>query len=369
MSKVCIVSPLAYPLLMNEASIKSAGGAEAQLTVIGQGLFERDFNVSFIVDDFGQDVICKKNNLTLYKVPFRYMGGNNLYLIQSWLLLFKQLILIKPDVILIKLPRHLLFPIGLYRKIFNKRLVFIGQIDHDINLNEIKKIEGRLNCFLYKCGIKMVDYVVAQNIKQRDGFRNQFGLNSEIIKSIVTLPEDRNIKKEKYILWVGNSLSKKQPGLFVELAKLLPEYKFVMIMSSAEGGLHDEIKSQSTSVNNLEYLGFVPFSEISQYFKKAHLFVSTSLREGFPNTFLQSWQYGTPVISLNIDPDNVIFDHKLGFISHDIQQMMLDIKVMFSDTNKYIEYSNNTKAYVEKYHEKNAIINAFENVFNQILPE
>ena len=39
---------------------------------------------------------------------------------------------------------------------------------------------------------------------------------------------------------------------------------------------------------------------------KSKILINTSSFEGFPNTFVQAWANGVPVISLKVDPDNII---------------------------------------------------------------
>ena len=50
--KICIISPSSYPLLVGDKNITSAGGAEAQLSVIGNGFADRGFEVHYIVDEY-----------------------------------------------------------------------------------------------------------------------------------------------------------------------------------------------------------------------------------------------------------------------------------------------------------------------------
>jgi len=52
--------------------------------------------------------------------------------------------------------------------------------------------------------------------------------------------------------------------------------------------------------------------EIHDYYRDAHCLVSTSAHEGFPNTFLEAWRVGTPVVSLAVDPARIAREEALG---------------------------------------------------------
>ena len=47
----------------------------------------------------------------------------------------------------------------------------------------------------------------------------------------------------------------------------------------------------------------------------ASLLLSTSDGEGFPSVFLEAWAAGTPVVSIQIDPDHKIRDGELGVVA------------------------------------------------------
>lgn len=362
---VCVICPSLYPLLDKSIDLKLAGGAEAQLKTIGTLLQTKGHKVDFIVDDFGQKTIQKFDGITVHKVPFKYLGGSNLNIISSWIALLWTLYRIKADFHLLKLPRHLVFPIGWFCRIFRKKFLFIGQIDTDVDLEFIRKSENSLSFFFYKAGMKLVNYTIAQNEIQRDGFVRVFGKKSAVIKNILTLPPADNIQKDNSILWVGNSSTKKQPELFVELAQKLPQYQFKMIMSQSQERQDDSfIRDQVACLSNFDYVGFVPFRKIMPYYQRAGLFVSTSLREGFPNTFLQSWQFRTPVVSLGIDPDGVISRYDLGIVCYDIEELSEKISLIMDDRKLREKMGGNALTYVENFHSKEVVYTQYKRIFD-----
>jgi glycosyltransferase involved in cell wall biosynthesis len=116
------------------------------------------------------------------------------------------------------------------------------------------------------------------------------------------------------VLWVSSMQKLKRPELFLELAKAIPSVRFQMIGGSGGSkNFYEQIEETASKMPNLDFVGFVPYHKIDQYFDKAAIFVNTSVFEGFPNTFLQAWGRYAPVVSLNVDPDEIICKYKLGF--------------------------------------------------------
>ena len=341
--RICIISPLCYPLLCNDGKIESAGGAEAQLLTLGMGLSEMGNDVHYIVGNFGQPKKIKIKDTTVHKADFRYLGGSNFFIIIDWIKLFFTFYMIDADVYLMKLPKDLILLVGLYCKIFNKKLVYVGQSDKDTHLPFIFKTQNKISVFFYAMGLAFVDNVFSQNKSQFIGF-TKLGCKCKIIPNVITLQKSDESKAD-YILWVGNSSKNKQPEKFLELAEKFPNYSFKMIMAPCKQGQSDgHIKEFAEKNKNFEYIGFIPFSKIHKYFSGACIFVNTSLKEGFPNVFIQSWQYKTPVISLNIDPDGVIREYDMGMCSGSFDRLCSDLSNMMK--NKYLRKIKGENAYL-----------------------
>jgi glycosyltransferase involved in cell wall biosynthesis len=357
--KLCFISPGAYPVL--DSSIGGGfGGAEAQLCTIGKELSKHGHEVHYIVDDYGQEENLVIENLFIHKAALRYLGGSNKYVVPDWWKIVRTIGTIRADYYFIKVPQHLLLLMGIYCFFARSKMVFIGQKDSDFDEASYRKKEGAIGWWMYRIGLMLADTVVAQTDYQRKGFRDVFKKNAIVIRNVLTLGHDNIARKENYVLWVGNSSDDKQPRLVPELARQLPDVRFRMIMSGGNHDPNDEyVREQAESIENLEYLGQVPFSSISEHYKGARLFISTSLCEGFPNTFLQSWQYRLPVISLNVDPDDVIKTNNLGRVSGTITKMKDDINELYNNVAVCDSLGKNAEAYAYKYHSLEVVTSAY----------
>lgn len=358
--RICFISPSAYPLLDTSFGGGWSGGAETQLVTIGHELSRAGLDVHFIVDDYGQPEHVELGGLTAHRATFRYMGGSKLYLLPDWWRIFRLLHSIRADYHLIKVPPHLLSLLGLYCRLHGAKLIFIGQKDSDLDEKRIRQREGAPGWWLYRAGIAMVDVVAAQTEAQQTGFQNLFGKKVVVIRNVMTLEKENECNKEDYVLWVGNNNDDKQAQLVPELARALPEVKFRMIMALASTRTGDSfVRDQLGELPNLEYMGTVPFSEIADHYKRARLFISTSRCEGFPNTFLQSWQYHTPVVSLMVDPDGVIVRHNLGRVSGTLENMVHDILELHGDAEQRDTLGENAHRYAYEYHSLDSAVQGY----------
>jgi glycosyltransferase involved in cell wall biosynthesis len=188
---------------------------------------------------------------------------------------------------------------------------------------------------------------------------------------VVFLPEGRAKKDaQPTVLWVGTLKEEvKKPDIFLELAKAIPNAKFQMIGGPllGEQQYYEKIRESASKISNLEFVGFVPYPEIDYYFEKAWIFVNTSPTEGFPNTFLQAWVGYTPVVSLNVDPDEIICEYKLGFHSRTFEQMVEDVKLLLEDENIREDMGMNGRKYVEQEHDIKVIIKEYEKLFYSLM--
>jgi glycosyltransferase involved in cell wall biosynthesis len=204
---------------------------------------------------------------------------------------------------------------------------------------------------------------VAQNQRQAAGFTEVFNKPTVLIRNAVPGEVTPAGKDKSFVLWVGRNLDKKRPELFVELARKLPEYSFVMIMAPSIRRDDREYRDYSKSLPNFEYKGFLPFHEADAYFDQAKLLVSTSEREGFPNVFLQAWQALCPVVSLQVDPDQVIDRFDLGRVSRDFDEMVNHVRSLMDNDELRNRLARNGVNYINRYHSLSAVVDDYEALF------
>ena len=111
------------------------------------------------------------------------------------------------------------------------------------------------------------------------------------------------------ILWLARVAPVKQPRLFVEVARLCPEFTFVMC---GDGSELEDIMLIAPS--NLKIMGMV---DPAEYLAAADVFVSTSANEGIPYSILEAQAAGIPVVAVDRGAiSELIEDGVNGFLTN-----------------------------------------------------
>lgn len=365
--KICFFSPGAYSYL-SQKNTGTAGGAELQQALFAKELAKKGFDISFIVDDYGQENIEVQNEIKIFKSPVnRYTKVTDFpsRIYHFWRVLGK----VDADIYYQMAAMAETGIIAFFCAMKKKKFVYgvASDIEVDGTFDKRAKFYERT---LYNFGVKRAERVIVQSEYQHNLLKKKFGLDSTIIKN--PYPLDEYLEKKKLnppvVLWVGTIKPEwKQPALFLKLAKAIPDTKFQMVGGSGNNRqFYDEIKKEAEQIPNLEFTGFVPYPEINNYFNSASILVNTSTVEGFSNTFLQAWAGYTPVVSLAADPDEIICKHKLGFHSRTFNQMIDDVKTLLKDEKLRVKMGQNGRKYVEIEHNISKAVENYIKVFDTL---
>lgn len=119
-----------------------------------------------------------------------------------------------------------------------------------------------------------------------------------------------------------------------------------------------EVGREAGGIPNLEFAGPVPYHDVGGMFESARLLVNTSEIEGFPNTYLQAWARGVPVVTF-LDPDGVIAREQLGRVVANEDEMRRAVAELSSDEGGWQAVSARCRAYVEREFGEETVMAAY----------
>lgn len=367
-AKICFYALNTYPLLSGK-NLGFTNGAELQQVLIGKELAKKGYDVSFVVFDHGQKPFEIIDGIKIYKaVPKGYVLSGIKSFYHAFKSVWNALKQANADIYYQRCAGRDTGFIALFCLLKRRKFVYGLASDKDVDGTFTKdaKLYERI---LYKFGLKLSDYIIAQSEYQRELLKTDYNLDSIVIKNPYPIEKVERSKSEPpIVLWVGTIKPEwKQPKLFLKLAKKIPDAKFQMVGgASANKQFYDKIKEEAERIPNLEFVGFVPYPDVNKYFENASILVNTSSVEGFSNTFLQAWVAHTPVVSLNVDPDEIICKYKLGFHSKRFEQMVEDVKTLLKDETLREERGMNGRKYVEREHDIKKIVKKYIRLFEEI---
>ena len=355
-NSICFVAQAVYSLFRETPAHRIIGGAELQQKFIGLELKSKGYDVSYLSHDYGQGEVEIVDDITFHRTfaPRDGVFGVRFFyprLFRIWRALKKA----DADIYYSRCAGMLPGIVALFCKVHGKKCVYGAANEYDFLPNQLKLLGLRDNA-LYRYGLRNSNGIVVQSNVQRDLLRKHFGLPAIVIRNFwPTISPTSVSSPKKHILWVANFRRQKRPQQFVELARRFPMERFVMIGGpGSDENLYKEMRATASKIENLAFLGFQSFQDTERRFDESKVYVSTSEHEGFPNTFLQAWQRGLPVISY-VDPDNVIEANKLGMRVGSFQELVDALRLTLSgpgfDSNAIKQYflSNHSSQLVDQY--------------------
>jgi len=366
MRSICFNLLDAHALLV-PGSARAYGGAEVRGTTIAKELAARGIETTIVVREDAATLNITAGNLTLRSHGYYGTKGmpaaTKLRLSLKYALSYRRMQISKDQFYkwypyieadaeyyaafeITELTKQL---VQFCKQFHKKFLLFIasdGELSFEKETASAMATRKELAAFV----VGQAAQVFVQNAYQQTKLGYYFGKEGVQINNPLPLGiEQVPVKQEQRscILWVGKSSAAKQPMQFVELAKAFPNEQFVMVMNHNQAALHESVRQALPA--NVTFYESLPFAELNQVFNRSKWFVSTSLYEGFPNTFLQAGYFSVPVISLHVNPNEFISRYACGVYCGGSEAAM---KAAIQDTTPgtHALWSDNIKQYVQTHH-------------------
>jgi glycosyltransferase involved in cell wall biosynthesis len=347
--RLCIVNPFQH-----------GGGAEYQISCLVDVPAILDvFDVYYLARHV--DASIAHPHYQLVKIGSSHNAPRFGYLMDA-LPLHRALAQIRPDTIYQRVAGGYTGISAWYARRNGSRLIW--HIAHDSDVSPDRSFYGRnpIRGYLEKASveyaIRRAGSIVAQTRDQSQAMANNYGRSADIIiPNFHPFPaEDIDKSGPLTVVWVANLKPMKRPDAFVRLAarlQHLPEVRFVMVGSPAESENSQWVKTLMQAIAaapNLEYVGRLPQDQVNQLLARSHLFVNTSDQEGFPNTFIQSWMRGVPVVSLSVNPDNILNAEQVGSFAGSEGRLADEVAAFLTDKDKLAMYSRRVVEYAQERH-------------------
>lgn len=330
------------------------GGAELQLVFLARALADiPGVTVRFITRGQGPPESFLSDRIHVHKLAYRRCRYTR-SLLGLWDC-YRACMLLPTDVFIQRGGGFETGIAGLASQISCKPFLFMTSSTWDVDgTHETQR--GSLYGKVYMSGLRRSTAIVTQTQYQHDLLLQRYGKNSIVLRSAHPMPGSIPPEKEG-VIWVGRCEPCKNPERFVDLAENLPGIPCTMVCPAANlPDLFNRIASRAASVPNLDFLPGVSFEETEALFARHRLMVNTSTQEGYPNTFVQAFKWGLPVVSTLFDPDGLLESKKLGFLTGDcLKTMAARILSLLNDPVLWKEYSNRVRSFALENHDVTAI--------------
>ncbi len=368
---VCFVGFSNLAVLAPEVDPSGASGEPLQHTLLATALARRGYRVSMVVLDHGQPDGAVWEGVQTFKA---YALGAGLPVLRfvhpRWTGLVSALSRADADVYYSSCAGGLVGQIGMFCASRGKRFVFRTASDADCKPDALISMGRwyRRDKWLYERGLRRATSVLVQSVHQQELMRRNFGIDSSIAGLVVEPGSSEREFGERDIdaLWVSNMRSVKRPDVLLSVADQLPHVSFHMVGGTVPGGqqFFETVEAQAADRGNVTFHGAVAYRDTGALYSRARVFVNTSDIEGFPNTYLQAWSSGTPVVAF-FDPDGVIAREGLGATVRTPQEMCEAVRRLTSDESEWQATRQRCLAFIERHYSEDVVLQPYLQTFRR----
>ena len=331
-------------------------------------LAARGHRITMLMYDEGQssdEVIDKVQIIKLYRRDEGLPGLRFFH--PRWTGLLKGLARANADAYYHNTAEYVTGQVALWCRWRQKRFVF--SIAHDANcdprLPNLARLRERL---LYRYGLLHADRVISQTLKQQRMLVDAFNVPSTVIPMPCPLPRHPFVGRADRpnpprVLWVGRITAYKRLEMLLDIAQQAPELMFDIAGVSSEGSDYGRrVAARAAAMPNVVMHGRVPRDRIPELYRRALCLCCTATQEGFPNTFLEAWSEGTPLVT-TFDPDHLVAQHGLGGVGANAGELLEAIRRLGGSTDAWATASENARRHFLTTYDPEVVMPQFERVF------
>ncbi len=367
--RICFVAHNVYGALAGKDT-GHIGGIEQQQSLMARWLAKRGYQVSMIAWDEGQEDGVEIHGVRVFKMCAKDSGLKGLrFFWPKWTSLRRAMRRANADIYYYNCGDLGLGQVVMWCHRHGRKCVYsvASNPDCDPKLPVLKPLRERI---LYRFGLKRVDSLIVQTQYQQQMLLEGFGITSTVIpmpcerpsNNEKILPETAN-EESVNVLWIGRISKEKRFEWLLDVAVKCPQIIFNVIgAANTESDYASNLTKRASGIRNVKMHGRIPHQEMSKYYRSSKILCCTSAYEGFPNTFLEAWSVGIPVVS-TFDPDDVIQKKGLGTVVYNLEEIVSGLKEFIQSRETWQRASKAAKQYYMENHAIDVSLPRFERLF------
>ena len=216
-------------------------------------------------------------------------------------------------------------------------------------------------------GMRNSEIIVNQTLDQKESTAHHLKKNGIVIPNYFPfLPKKE--KKENLILWMSSISVNKQPELFFKLIRNidLQSWQATLVGSTANESYSEFILDKCRELS-IDFPGKIEFQDSYKIYQKAKLYINTSKNkaDGLPNSFIQSWLAGIPVLSLNHNPNSWLEKYKIGYcFNGDFDKLKEKVQYLINNPSIISKMGKNAEKFAKEKFTSKKIIEKYISIFN-----
>ncbi|MBI5863419.1 MAG: glycosyltransferase family 4 protein [Planctomycetes bacterium] len=365
--KLCVVSHFAYGALSAGGTGRLVGGVEWQTSLTARWMAARGHAVSILTWDEGQSDDEVIAGVRVIKICRRDRGLPGLrFFHPRWSGLVRAMKIADADVYYHNCGEYVTGQVAAWCRLHKRAFVYSVASDPDCDprLPEMKTLRERV---LYRYGLRHASRIIVQTARQQEMLRIGFGLDSQVIPMPCVGPAADSPPAPHSgpprVAWVGRIVPLKRLEWLLDIAERLPDVRFDVVgPPDPETDYTRGLFERGRKMANVTMHGRVDRSRMPDIYRAASLLCCTSEFEGFPNTFLEAFSHGVPVVT-TIDPDGVVAKHGLGAVADDVAALAAAIDRFAKSSDEWKRASDAARRYFAGNHALEVVMPRFEQAF------
>jgi glycosyltransferase involved in cell wall biosynthesis len=369
--RICLVAHYAYRALANlvEGHI---GGVEKQISLTAHWLAERGYPVSVVVWNEGQPGEGLVGSVRVISMCRRDAGLPVLrFFHPRWTSLNAALRRADADVYYQNCAEYVTGQVALWCRRHGRRFVYSVASDPDCD-PQLPKMKTYRERILYRYGLHHADRIIVQTRRQKQMMEEFFRRDADVLPmpcpgpgEDAPTPVDLAERAADRVLWVARIAPVKRLEWLLDLAERAADLGFEVVGPGDGSDYSANLLERARTMSNVIIQGPLSQEALAERYRQAGVLCCTSSYEGFPNTFLEAWSHGLPVVS-TVDPDGLIVERRLGSVGHALSALLAEIRGLLQDPAGWRQCARRGREYYLENHTVNSALPRFERIFLEV---